>query len=84
MNHLAPARRHCTLKSSKLAIVGAPLQDTGILVGIHILWADHLALDIAASVNPLGDPVPTLVMDEGPVDAHIPIGGGRTCRGGGA
>ena len=82
VNHLAPVR-HCTPETSKLAVVGAPLQDTGILVGIHILCANHLALDVAASVNSLGDTVPTLVMDEGPVDAHVPVGGGGTCRGGG-
>ncbi|KAL2105811.1 hypothetical protein VUR80DRAFT_7707 [Thermomyces stellatus] len=62
---------------SELAIEQTSLHDTSILVGIHVLRADNLALHITASVNSFGDLMPALVVKKDPVDTHIPV---RECR----
>lgn len=59
-------------ETSKLPIERAALHDAGILVGIHVLGANHLALNVTAGVNALRDFVPALVVEKDPVDTHVP------------
>lgn len=64
-------------ETSKLPVERAALHDAGILVSIHVLCANHLALDITAGVNALCDLVPALVVEKDPVDTHVPHVGCR-------